>query len=537
MQEKLFWQLFAKRSLITYFIIICLFLTCFLRVAVISTSNYSSVQEKQNSLRIKISNLRGTIYDRNMFPITNAESKIIACISPTPRAITAISTVLSGENLKSVLERLKSGKPVTCVVPKEIECDGIVCTKIYIHNSKNTPAIHTIGYTDSENKGVSGIEKAYEKILYFDDEVYVNYACNGKGEILQGIKPKVYNNSNILANGVVSTIDLNIQNIIEEESKNLESGAIIVADANNLKIRAITSRPNFDCTNLSEYLTAKNSPIFNRTTGAYNVGSIFKPCVAIAGIENNLKNFTHNCTGSFDIIDRTFKCHNHSGHGLLDLKFALANSCNTYFYNYAFKIGKNPIYETASNLNFGKSIKLCDGIYTSKGNLPDIEKLDNIAHLANFSIGQGDFTASPISLLPLYSSIANGGFYYNPSIIEGTLKDGKIFQYNIGKATRVMNKNTSNLLKESLSLVVSEGTGILAKPKTVTAGGKTATAQTGKFENGAEICSTWFCGFFPLEEPKYVVVVFCEDAKTQTKHCAEIFAGVADKISALSVDK
>lgn len=537
MQEKIFWKLFAKRALIIYFVIIFLFLSCILRVASIATSNYSAVQENQSSLKIKIANLRGTIYDRNMFPITNSRSKIIACISPTPRAITAISNVLSGEELENVLERLKAQKPVTCEVPKEIACDGIVTAKIYTNDPQNTPAIHTIGYTNADNIGVSGIEKAYNDLLYFADSAYIRYACDGKGNILEGIKPEIYNNSTILANGVVTTLDLNIQNIVENESDFIESGAIIVADAKNSKIRAITSRPNFDPNKISDYLNAENSPIFNRTTGAYNVGSIFKPCVAIAGLENNLKDFTNNCTGSFDIIDRTFKCHKHDGHGILDLKYAIVNSCNTYFYNFSFNIGGDKIYKTAKNLNFGSAIKIADGIFTARGNLPETNKLNNIAHLANFSIGQGDFLASPISMLPLYSAIANGGYYYLPSVIESTLKDGKITPYDTGNPTKVMTKSTASVLKESLSLVVTEGTGKSAMPKTTTAAGKTATAQTGKFENGTEICSSWFCGFFPLDNPKYVVIVFSEDSRTKSKSCAEIFAQIADKITALSVDK
>ena len=188
----------------------------------------------------------------------------------------------------------------------------------------------------------------------------------------------------------------------------------------------------------------------------------------------------------------------------------------------------------ASNLNFGKAIRLCDGIITAKGTLPDSQKLENLAHLANFSIGQGDFSASPVSLLPLYCAIANGGKYYMPSIIEGVTKNGTVTKYDFGSPTRVFASQTAQKLKAALSLVVNEGTGIAAKPETVTAAGKTATAQTGKFKDGNEIKSSWFCGFFPLDNPKYAVIVFCEDQSSQTKSCAEIFAEIADRITALS---
>lgn len=537
MGDKLFWKLFSRRSAICFFIIIFLFLTCILRVAVIACSDYAEVQAAQSRLKIKIADLRGTIYDTNLVPITNADKKIIACVSPTPRAITAISTVLSGQDLENVLERLKSGKPVVCEVNEEINCEGIICTEIYTHNSSETAAVHTIGYTDSDNKGVSGLELAYDEILYSEKEVSVSYTCDGLGNILEGVSPELENDTSVIASGVVSTIDVNIQNVAETVAQNIQSGAVIVADAKTSKIRAVVSRPDFDCTNIAEYLEAENSPLFNRTVSAYNVGSAFKPCVAAAAIESGYQNFTHTCTGSFEIIDRIFRCHKSDGHGLTNLKYGLANSCNTFFYNLAFKVGGEKIYKVASSLNFGEKIKICENISTAKGSIPQKSTLENIAHLANFSIGQGDFTASPISMLTLYSAIANGGKYYIPSVVEGTLQNGEFTEYNIGSPTSVMKESTAKILKECLKAVVEEGTGVLAQAKTVSAAGKTATAQTGKYKNGVEICSSWFCGFFPYEEPQYTVIVFCENSQNQTVSCAEIFAEIADKITSLSVDK
>ena len=163
MSKESFWHVFSKRSAICFFLVIMLFFSCILRIAVIATSDYSEVQSKQSSLRLTVSSLRGTIYDCNMVPITNSSTKIIAAVSPTPRAVTAISSVLSVEERESVLERLRSGKPVLCEVPEMIECDGISCITVYEHNSANTPALHLIGYTDSESHGVSGLEKAYDE--------------------------------------------------------------------------------------------------------------------------------------------------------------------------------------------------------------------------------------------------------------------------------------------------------------------------------------------------------------------------------------
>ncbi len=525
---------FSKRSVFCFFLILFLLFFCILRVAAISITDYSSVQTAQNSLKIKIAEKKGTIFDCNRKMITNNKYKIIAAVSPTPKAITAISTVLSGDELNGVLEKLKANKPVLCEVPKVIKCDGIVCTRVYINSDKTTPAIHLIGYSDADNNGVSGIQAAYNSILKSEEYINISYECDGKGNILDGIEPKVYNDSSVEANGVVTTIDINIQNLAEKAAESITTGAIIIADAKSGKIRASVSRPTFDCENISNYLNESNSPLLNRAINSYNVGSVFKPCVAICSIENNKSSYLYNCKGSCEIAERFFRCHKYDGHGNMNLKKAIAHSCNTYFYNLAFNLGGDLIYNTATTLRFGKSLKLCDGIYTAKGNIPNRNTLNNVAQLANFSIGQGELLLSPVNILTLYCAIASDGSYKIPSVIEGTLQDGKFDAYENGKPTRVMTEETAKIMKEYLASVLTDGTGESAKPKKITAAGKTATAQTGKFENGIEICQGWFCGFFPVDKPEYVVVIFSENTMKQKKSCSEIFAFIADNITDLN---
>ncbi len=520
-----------KRALVCFVVCIVLFFVTIMRVATVSTTDYSKVSNTQNGIRLTIGNSRGTIYDYRGARLTNCEEKIIACISPTPRAVTAISQVLESDELDDVLERLKSGKPVLCEVPKKIECDGIVCTTIFTDD--DTPSRHIIGYTDSDLKGVSGIEKAYDSILYSENDVSIFYTTDAKGRILEGIEPELSNPNHSLSHSVTTTLDINIQNIAEKYSKSLEKGAIIVADAKNAKIRASVSRPDFDRNNVDIYLQSENAPLFNRAINAYNVGSVFKPCVAAVGIENGMSSFLYECTGSCEIIDRFFKCHKLSGHGTLDLNGGLAHSCNTFFYNLAFNIGGEKIFNTAKNLSFGQSLKICDGISTATGSLPKKDDLQNIAYLANFSIGQGELLLSPISILTLYCAVSSDGQYYLPSIIEETNENGKIQKYNIGAPTKAFESKTAEILRGHLESVLNEGTGVSAKPQTVSAAGKTATAQTGKYRNGVEICEGWFCGFFPAEEPQYVVVVFSEDDQKQTLSCGEIFGKIADDITAL----
>ena len=519
-----------KRALVCFILCIVLFFVSALRVTTVATEDYSEVQKTQNGIRLKIGDSRGTIYDCNMVRLTNCEEKIIASVSPTPRAVTAICQVLEGNELTEVLEQLKENKPILCEVPEEINCDGIICTRVFSDNK--TPSRHIIGYTDNDLKGVNGLQKAYDELLYRDEDISVFYSTDAKGRILEGVKPELRNDNQAMKNGVVTTLDTSIQEIAEKHAENLEMGAVVVSDLKG-KIKASVSRPAFDKNNIEIYLESENSPLLNRAVNSYNVGSVFKPCVAIAGIESGKKDYNYTCTGSCEIIDRIFKCHNLSGHGNLNLDGALALSCNTYFYNFSFDIGYEEIYKTAQTLSFNQSLKLCEGIYTAKGNLPNEKSLSNIAYLANFSIGQGELLLSPISMLNLYCSIAGDGSYYVPSLVEATIENGNLAPVKENLPTKVMKPKTAKLLRQYLMGVLEEGTGGKAKPKTVSAAGKTATAQTGKFRGGKEINEGWFCGFFPAENPQYVVVVFSEDDSKQTLTCAEIFAKIADDITAL----
>ena len=519
-----------KRALVCFMLCMVLFFVSALRITIVATEDYSAVRKTQNGIRLKIGDSRGTIYDCNMVRLTNCEEKIIACISPTPRAVTAISQVLEGEKLTEVLEQLKGGKPILCEVPKEIDCDGIICTRAF--SDSKTTSRHIIGYTDTDSKGVNGLQKAYNDILYSDEDISVFYSTDAKGRILEGVKPELRNDNQAMKNGVVTTLDTNIQEIAEKYAENLEMGAVVVSDLKG-KIKASVSRPAFDRHNIELYLESANSPLLNRAVNAYNVGSVFKPCVAIAGIESGKADYNYTCVGSCEIIDRRFKCHKQSGHGNLNLDGALALSCNTYFYNFSFDIGYSEIYKTAQNLSFNQSLKLCDGISTAKGNLPNEKSLSNIAYLANFSIGQGELLLSPISMLNLYCSIAGDGSYRVPSLIDATIENGNLTPTKENLPTKVMKPETALLLRRYLKGVLEEGTGSKAKPQTVSAAGKTATAQTGKFQDGKEINESWFCGFFPAVNPQYVVVIFSEDDSKQTLTCAEIFAKIADDISAL----
>lgn len=532
MEEREFNKMLSERTAKCMFLIFVLLLGSILRIAVIATGGLEQTRSEQSSYRFELCRLRGTVFDKNMVPLTNSLQKTAAAIVPVPQAVTAISTLLEGEQKLNVLETLKSGLPAVCDVPKTKSAQGISYIKYREHITPDMPASHIIGYTDDSGHGVSGLEAAYDDLLYSGDTLDAVFSINGKGAVLEGIAPYFEGDTSIIGDGVVTTLDINIQSIAEREAIGINKGAVVVAETATGRIRGMVSLPDYDATNLAPFLKRSDSPLLNRALAAFAVGSVFKPCIAAAALENGDTGHYFNCTGSMHIIDRRFNCHKRSGHGNIDLEHALAFSCNCYFYNLAISAGADRVYNTASSLTFGEEIRLCGGISTAKGNLTEKARLQNDAALANLSIGQGDLMLSPVSVLTLYLAIANGGEYILPTLVEGIIKDGGRENYPLPSPTRVMSEETANTLREYLMTVITEGTGDKAAPKSCTAAGKTSTAQTGRYENGIEQTNSWFCGFFPAEDPVYTVIVMSEGASK--KSTAEVFADIADGICTLS---
>ena len=179
-------------------------------------------------------------------------------------------------------------------------------------------------------------------------------------------------------------------------------------------------------------------------------------------------------------------------------------------------------YLDASIFGFGYKKELCSGIETANEKMPDAKDLENLLSLANLSIGQGSLMASPVTLLSLYEAIACEGAYHTPTLVEGIMKNG-VTKYEKSPAKiKAMNKNSADIIKTALKKVLVDGTAQSTLCE-VDGAGKTATAQTGQRKNGREVEHSWFCGFFPFENPKYVVTILVEDSFGKEKQAMEIF--------------
>lgn len=526
-----------KRAFIAFIILILLFSINGIRLYGLC-SDAVHVSVKSSSKTIDITTLRGMVYDCRMRPMTNTEYDIYAAAKPSNEALACLKGRVMPDVFESVMDRMSRGNPVAVKIDSSVEStENIITARVPKRYLAAFNACHIIGYVNSEGKGISGIEKAFDSLLSENNsEVGFVFSANAEGRVMLGEEIEIKGNT-VPKNGVVLTIDRDIQRITESvlDASGAECAAAVVMEIENGAIRACVSRPLFNQYNISEHLDDEKSPLINRALLPFSVGSVFKPVVAAAALESGIdENFEYNCTGSVIYNGVTFHCHKKDGHGTLNMKGAVANSCNTYFIELALKTGAKNIVDIASSFGFGKKIPLADGIESSKGVLPSAEELDSKASVANISFGQGSLLATPLQICSLMATIARGGIYAEPYLIEGSCdKDGRLTGlYHYGKKKQIISYENSEKLMSFLKEVVESGSGSRARSKYVSVAGKTATAQTGKSQNGEEIYNAWFAGYFPADNPKYAVTILKEDGGEGAISCAPVFGTIAEKITA-----
>ncbi len=526
---------FYGRVAFCLILIVLFFFICLLRIIAISLSpKYKIVAGEGHFYTLDAGSIRGTIFDRNLRPITNQNGKILAAVMPSSRTLTALRSVLNDNQMNALLPKTNEDKPFLVTLPKEIACDGIICFSVPENLNENQAAAHLIGYCDASGHGVSGLQKAYDELLFLENKITVSYATNGHSKVLEGVDGILKNENSSKNTGVITTLDINVQKILEESVASVKKGCAIICDAKQGEILAAVSLPTYDPTNIEAALNAPDSPLLNRILCSYNIGSVFKPCVSISAITDGSVNaLSHSCNGNVSVEGHIFNCHNLAGHGSVDLGEALALSCNTYFYKLGLLTGAKNLYDTATVFGFGSSITLSDTLKTYGESITDLKSLKaSSSALLNLAIGQGQLLASPLTLLNLYNAIANEGKYYTPTLIKGKMENGKINEEKPAAPTKAMSKDCAEKIKNYLNGVIEKGTGTKAKPENTTAAGKTATAETGwKNESGKLISQSWFCGFFPLESPKYTVVILAEDSVSGGEDCAPVFKTIAEKMT------
>lgn len=527
-------RLKINRALVIYTVIMLCFGICILQTGLINIKQVNTVSGSKSSRSIKIAESRGLIYDRNLNRLVCDETENLCVIKPTVSSLSLIKASLNGEEYVEAVNSLSRGNLLLLHNVYAIKSKDTVNLEIY-KRYNNQLASHLIGtYSEVSEKGISGIEKSFDDYFNsFSGNLNVRYFANGSGKILQGGEIQIEDNGYNSVGGVCLTIDKQIQSLLENavDNNELKKGCAIVLDISDGSIVASVSRPDFDRNNISSYLNDKNMPLFNRALGSYPVGSVFKPLVAASALEQGIdpeEEFV--CNGSTD-SGITFHCM--KSHGTVNMATALIYSCNCYFVNLIKNLDISEVLSLAESLGFGNKIELAAEISSYSGNLPDMNQLENDADKANFSFGQGYITATPLQIASLYSAIANSGKFYKPYLIKGFIDANGVYSDsdNIKPAITAFSKKTAERLSSFLELAVREGTGNNAQSKYFDVAGKTATAQTGIFNNGKEKLVTWFAGFFSFDKPEYVMVVMCEGGESGSADCAPVFSAFVNSLA------
>jgi len=393
------------------------------------------------------------------------------------------------------------------------------------------------------------------------------------------------------------TIDARIQFIVQRVLQKVGRGAAIVMDPHNGDILAMASVPDFDPNEFvpeidpkkwKELVTDPTRPLFDRAISAYAPGSIYKPIIALAALENTNLNprFTastiFNCPGSIYMANREWKDWNPNGEGEIPLKMGLAMSCNTFFYQLGALTGIDSMADMARRIGIGErvldrkgdrvilpgempGVLACPEWLEEQGKkkieawkkkhaedpkkypyktMPYVEQW-SLGHTLNTSIGQGYVAVTPLHMAMMTSAIANGGTVFDPRLVLGTseevedpetgeIQNKKLTGFDtIARSEKIASSpETLQAVREGMLAVVEEGTGKRAAVPGVKVAGKTGTAQFKTTIEGHLVTDlrTWFTGFAPYDDPQYVVTVLVEGGTSGGGTCgplaSEIFSAI-----------
>jgi penicillin-binding protein 2 len=397
-------------------------------------------------------------------------------------------------------------------------------------SEKDAEAFKGLGYGAREYVGKEGIERQYEQLLHGnpgnrDIEVDRNRVFR---KIVRQVKPTK-------GTDLYLTIDANLQSTAQDILGGTRGAMVVcsLAPGHEGEILALASSPGFDANRVreSEYyaklLADTRLPLLNRAyRHSYPPGSTFKIVTATAALQEKTitPNTSYTCIGYKEIGGRKFKCHHVYGHGTVNLYAAIAQSCDVYFYNAGLGLHDPPttLKHYAELFGLGEPLGL-DLPNEVAGIVPDAAWKRKIFHqrgwdselgwfegnTANYSIGQGFLTTTPLQVLWMSNLVATGGAWYPPRLLYAKTIDGRVTPLDpLHAGNRPLAADALGAVKQGMRLAVTAGTckGMNIPGMGVCA--KTGTAETGI--HGQEDHS-WVVGFYPMNQPKYGFVVFKEN--------------------------
>ncbi|MBF0319381.1 MAG: penicillin-binding protein 2 [Nitrospirae bacterium] len=553
---------FESYSSLTLYVVIIMFFVLAMRIYQLQILKGDDYREAANSNKIRVITLpatRGIIYDRNNVPLVKNKPYYYASLMPETKNIDTEGLAnLLGIDEKKLIAKIKKEeahrfksivlkegltfKDVAVIEARRSDFPGLMVepniSRQYVFNNIGS---HVIGYlgkmtlkqmqsADYDNitpetlVGQWGAEEFFDKQLRgtTGEKIIEVDALGRQLQLLGQTKPK-------MGDDITLSIDIRLQEIAER-AFNGKSGALLAVDTRSAEVLALVSLPAFDPNDFvfgidTDKWTAlykdKRHPLINRALqSSYPPGSVFKPLVAIAALEEGIidaHSGTH-CSGVMHYGNYSFGCW--KSHGRVGFHRALVESCDVFFYEIGRILGVDRMDKYARLFGLGKStgLGLRRGVDEKDGTVPStkwklktLKKPWFLGETFNASIGQGYISVTPAQVALMTVMIANEGVIRPLTLRKNGNEDDPMKKLDI-------RPETFDAVKKAMYGVVNEegGTGSAARSSIVRISGKTGTAQViagrvksehqkEKFRDHA-----WFIAYAPAENPEIAVTVFVE---------------------------
>ena len=400
---------------------------------------------------------------------------------------------LSINELNKIIKKKNKQKSwETLIVSKNLTWEQFTKVNFFLHDLTGAKPVLSVSrnypFSDNYTHVLGYVSEASEKDL-LDNEIIKNRHVPGLKVGKIGLE-KTFENELIGTNGIQRyevnafgkrisqldytdglngktiklTLDTEIQKLCSELLKNV-AGSISVMEIYTGEIVAMQSSPSFDPNlflfgiNQDDWQLIRNNPLkplVNKTlSGLYSPGSTFKPIVALSALENEIidENFKVNCTGKIEMYGQTYHCWKKKGHGVVNLKNAMKQSCDTFFYEIARKLGVDRLKKTSEKFGLGNKVLNETFNIEKKGLIPDTKWKKNnlgkgwvIGETLITGIGQGYTQTTPLQLCQMVAQLANGGFEIYPKIIVE--KNSK----TVEQIKSIMNVNSKDLVNKKSGL-------------------------------------------------------------------------------------
>ncbi|MDL2263368.1 penicillin-binding protein 2 [Synergistaceae bacterium OttesenSCG-928-I11] len=510
--------------------------------------------QRQYWAQVSLSTSRGDVRDRNGIPLAISVPSVSFFIDPMywDPANAQILEPYFGKAIADRVSRPMSGRfhwlvrkmPVNLakeLVDKKIPGLFTISEsqRMYPHGEL---ASHVVGFCDIDDNGLSGVEREWNDVLYSPPQTRL-FVRDARGNLLDLIG----SNAGTLQSGAGSitlTLDSKIQQIVEwklkqgAEETGSKWGVGVCVNPKTGEILAMASYPWIDLNDRRSFSNAET--LRNSAIGrVYEPGSTFKPIMLGIAMEMALASRAEKfrCAGRIAIADGVIR--DVSTHGNLDLEGLLIKSCNTGMAQIGHRMNAHRAYGMLRQFGFGirSDVEIAG---EEEGLLRMPEEWLGTAR-ANVAIGQG-LAVTPLQLVMAIGSIANGGELLKPYIIaEVKNASGKVIHQGRKRVRNaVLNRQTCRWLREALYKTVETGTGKAARVNGVHLAGKTGTAQIaahGQYAKGQYVSS--FIGFWPYEDPEYVMLIALGEPSGKRYYGGEIaapvFRAILEDMSQLSI--